>query len=65
MASSKAIRDSFRFPGSRKLLDRLTAVNDFRNNLCRLAHHKKELNDKALAERNLKHWVETLVLLKV
>ena len=61
----KAIRDSFRLPGSRKLLDRLTAVNDFRNTLCRLAHHKKELNDKALAKRNLKHWAETLVLLKV
>jgi type III restriction enzyme len=59
----KAVRDSFRLPGSRKLLDRLTVVNDFRNTY--VAHHEKELNDKALAERNLKHWVETLVLLRV
>lgn len=59
----KAIRESFRLPGSRKLLDRLTAVNDFRNTY--VAHHEKELSDKALAERNLKQWVETLVLLRV
>lgn len=59
----KAVRDSFRLPGSRKLLERLTTVNDFRNTY--VAHHEKELNDKALAERNLKHWVETLVLLRV
>lgn len=59
----KAIRDSFRLAGSRKLLERLTAVNDFRNTY--VAHHEKELSDKALAERSLKHWVETLVLLRV
>ena len=59
----KAIRDSFRLPGSRKLLDRLSAVNEFRNTY--VAHHEKELSDKALAERNLKHWVETLVLLRI
>ena len=59
----KAIRDSFRLAGSRKLLDRLTAVNDFRNTY--VAHHEKELSDKVLAECNLKHWVETLVLLRV
>ena len=58
----KAIRDSFRLSGSRKLLDRLTAVNDFRNTY--VAHHEKDLSDKALAQRNLKHWVETLVLLR-
>ena len=59
----EAVRDSFRLPGSRKLLERLTAVNDFRNTY--VAHQEKELNDKALAEHNLKHWVETLVLLRV
>jgi type III restriction enzyme len=59
----KAIREAFRLPGSRKLLDRLTAVNDFRNTY--VAHHEKELNDKAMTERNLRHWVETLVLLRV
>ena len=59
----KAIRESFCLPASRKLLDRLTAVNDFRNTY--VAHHEKELNDKTLTERSLKHWVETLVLLRV
>ena len=58
----EAIHDSFRLPGSRKLLDRITEVNDFRNEY--IAHHEKELSDKALAERNLKHWVETLALLR-
>jgi type III restriction enzyme len=59
----KAVRESFRLPGSRKLLDRLTAVNEFRNTY--VAHHEKELNDKALAERSLKQWVETLPLLRI
>jgi type III restriction enzyme len=59
----KAVRESFRLPGSRKLLDRLTAVNEFRNTY--VAHHEKELNDKALAGRNLKQWVETLPLLRI
>lgn len=59
----KAIRENFRLSGSRKLLERLTAVNDFRNTY--VAHHEKDLSDKALAERNLKHWVETLALLRM
>lgn len=59
----KAVRESFRLPGSRKLLDRLSAVNDFRNTY--VAHHEKELTERTLAERNLKHWVETLGLLRV
>ena len=59
----EAVRESFRLPGSRKLLDRVTAVNDFRNGY--IAHPEQELTDKALTERNLKHWVETLVFLRV
>jgi hypothetical protein len=47
----RAIRDCFRLPGSRKLFERLTTVNEFRNTY--VAHHEKELSDKALAERNL------------
>ena len=58
-----AVRESFRLPGSRKLLARVTEVNDFRNSF--VAHAEKELNDKALAERNLKQWVETLSLLRM
>jgi type III restriction enzyme len=59
----KAIRESFRFTGSRKLLDRVTAVNDFRNTY--VAHHEKDLTDKSMAQANLKQWVETLALLKI
>lgn len=54
MASSRRLGPSFRLTaGSRKILDRLTAVNDFRNTY--VAHHEKELTEKAFAERNLKH----------
>ncbi len=56
-----AVRESFRLPGAQKLLDHITKVNDFRNTY--VAHSDKELTDKALAERNLKSWVETLALL--
>jgi type III restriction enzyme len=59
----KAIRESFRFTGSRKILDRVTAVNDFRNMY--IAHHEKDLIDKTVAQSNLKQWVETLALLKI
>lgn len=59
----KAIRDSFRFSGSRKILDRVTALNEFRNTY--IAHHQKELNDRRVAERSLKDWVETLCVLKI
>lgn len=59
----KAIRESFRMPGSRKLLDRITEINDFRNGY--IAHPEKELIDKALAECSLKNWVETLAALRV
>ena len=58
-----AVRDAFRLPGSRKLLERMAAVNEFRNTY--IAHHEKDLTDKMMAETNLKHWVETLTLLKV
>lgn len=58
-----AVRESFRLPGSRKLLNRIAAVNDFRNGY--IAHPEKELTDKVLAERSLKNWVETLALLRV
>jgi len=59
----EAVREAFRLPGSRKLLDSITTVNDFRNNF--VAHPDKELNDKMLIEHNLKHWVETLAFLRV
>ena len=58
-----AIRESFRLPGARNLLERITKVNDFRN--AYVAHSDKELTDKNLAELNLKHWVESLALLRL
>ena len=58
-----AVRDGFRFPGARKLLERITSVNDFRNTF--IAHPEMELTDKALAEKHLKNWVEALGLLRI
>lgn len=57
-----AVRDAFNLPGGKKLLERITAVNDFRNTY--VAHPDKELTDKELVEQNLKHWISTLVLLR-
>jgi len=59
----KTVRESFRFTGARNLLTRVAAVNEFRNTY--IAHHQKDLTDKVTAESNLKHWVETLALLRV
>lgn len=58
-----AVRDAFKIPGAGKLLERISAVNEFRNTY--IAHHEKDLTDKALAEEHLKGWVETLALLRV
>lgn len=58
-----AVREKFDFPGSGKLLERITSVNDFRNTY--VAHTNKELSDKDEAEENLKFWVETLTLLRI
>ena len=52
-----------RWSSEEDLLARVTAANEFRNTY--VAHHQKDLTDKVMAERNLKHWVETVVLLKV
>ncbi len=56
-----AVRTSFRLPGSRKLLERIAEVNDVRNTY--VAHHEKDLTDKAIARQQLKAWVETLSLI--
>ena len=57
------IRKKFDFQNSSELLDRVTSVNDFRNTY--IAHTTQMLNDKDVADENLKYWVETLVLLWV
>ncbi len=54
----EAVKTAFRFEGARTLLDRVAAVNDFRNT--RIAHREAELTDAALASANLKAWIETL-----
>jgi type III restriction enzyme len=56
-----AVRESFRIPGARNLLDRISSVNEFRNTY--VAHHEKELTDKVLARHTLLYWVDTLALL--
>ena len=52
------VRKSFKIQGALDLLDRVTKINDFRNTY--VAHQEKELNDAALAEKNLKAWIEGL-----
>ena len=58
-----AVREAFRLPGARNLLEQISKVNVFRNTY--IAHSDKELTDKDLAERNLKQWVEALALLRI
>ena len=53
-----AMHDRLRFSGGRKLLDTIAQINDFRNTY--IAHQEKELTDKALAERELRVWIEAL-----
>lgn len=56
-----AVREAFKRDGARKLLTQVTSVNDLRNTY--IAHHEKDLTDKAMAEQQLRAWVETLGLL--
>lgn len=53
-----AMHDRLRFSGGRKLLETITQINDFRNTY--VAHQEKELTDKALAEQELRVWIEAL-----
>lgn len=43
------------------MLSMVKGINDFRNNF--VAHQEKELTDAGLAERQLKAWIEGLLLL--
>lgn len=58
-----AIKEVFTMPSAKKILQHITRVNNFRNTY--IAHQEKELTDKKLAEKELKHWVETLTLLRI
>ena len=57
----KSVRESFRYPGARKLLERVSTINEFRNTY--VAHSEKELTDATLAKNNLKKWTETIGLM--
>lgn len=56
-----ALHTQLRFKGSRKVLETVTRINDFRNTY--IAHQEQELIDKKLAERELKSWIEALHLI--
>ena len=58
-----AVRQSFAIPGADDYLKKITEVNDFRNTY--VAHHEKPLTDRALVEKHLKEWVETLSMLRL
>jgi len=53
-----AIKEAFRFTGSRRVLDNITSVYDFRNTY--IAHQDQELTDVRTAERGIKLWVDVL-----
>lgn len=56
-----AIRQAFRFTGSRKVLEEVTAVYDFRN--AHIAHQESPIADVKPASAALGRWIKTLALL--
>ncbi len=54
----EAVRGAFRLTGGRRLLSDIERVNDFRNT--RIAHQEEPLNESELAERELRHWMQTI-----
>ena len=58
-----AVREGFSLPDGADLLGHITSVNDLRNTY--VAHHERDLTDKELARRELKHWVETIARVKI
>ncbi|MGD0091264.1 MAG: DEAD/DEAH box helicase family protein [Planctomycetota bacterium] len=50
-----AVRARFKVKGALDLLDKVSKLNDFRNNY--IAHQEKELKDMKLAEAQLKAWI--------
>lgn len=53
-----ALKSEFRITGGRKLLDRVTSINDFRNKY--VAHQTDRLTDPQLAKKALVEWIEGL-----
>jgi type III restriction enzyme len=54
----EALKTDFRFSGGRRLLDQVSAMNDFRNT--RIAHQETPLTDAEEAKTALRAWVEGL-----
>jgi len=54
----EAVKSELRFTGGRDLLDRITAINEFRNT--KVAHQETPLTDPAQAKAALVTWVEGL-----
>lgn len=57
-----AVRDSFRFTGSRKVLEEVIAVYDFRNSF--VAHQESAITDTKPAGAALGRWIRTLALIR-
>lgn len=57
----ESVKAKFKVQGGRDMLSMVKGINDFRNNF--VAHQEKELTDAGLAERQLKAWIEGLLLL--
>lgn len=56
-----AVQKAFAYTGSRKVLEELTAVYDYRNT--HIAHQKSPIVEHAPAAKNLGRWIRTLALL--
>ncbi len=54
----EAVKSELRFTGGRDLLDRVTAINEFRNT--KVAHQETPLTDPAQAKAALVTWIEGL-----
>ena len=57
-----ALRESFSWEGSTQISKHIAVVDNFRNDY--VVHAENELTDAAFAKRELKHWIEALVLLR-
>ena len=58
----EAIKETCRFAGGRKLLERIAKINDFRNT--RVAHQEQPLTDRKEAEAALRDWIDGLVMFR-
>ena len=55
-----AVQATFKVKGALDLLDKVTKINDFRNNYVAHQSEGKQLTDAGIAEKNLKDWIDGL-----